>query len=392
MGEVMLDAGTGQAVQQEDVVMRATDPVIPGGIGLTPADFAAQYPTPLDPTELLAMCEDTGLLMSVPEIPTGLKQEHWRELNAMSVTGTSNNSVFFGDGLCPEDYGHDGDNYTVTLKNLGVKKSLTISDIIHSAAIAAANWNGINTLVGGGAGSSGLPGGETMGTFMREHVADVKEKEIRLASTLTLNALDKFIALGSTATSGLQFTGFEEWATEVGVTFHTNVTTASGSFSGIEFDRFLSEACAKPTHVFGHPQAIQEMMSAYFQLGYQGSQVVNFSEGNRITPGFNFGAFVNTGVGRLQVVSDIAFTRLASGTGSFVSDLFTMRMTHNGEPLVYRAVQIPLALKDLAPGCTAVAFEVWTKQALIIKNACMHGQYTGFFTGRSTVTTCTAIG
>lgn len=386
--EVMLDVANGQPA----LVERATDPVIPGGIGQTPSDFAAQYPTPLDTTELIAMCEEVGMLQAIPEIGTGLKQHTWRELNALSVTGSNNTNIFFADGVCPEDYGHDGTNYTVTLKNLGTKKSLTISDIMHSAAVASANWNGINTLVGGGAGSSGIPGGENMGSFIREHVASVKEKEMRLASVLTLNALDRFLVLGSTATSALQFDGFEQWQTNMGVTFHTNATAASGSFSGVAFDRWLSEACAKPTHVFGHPQAIQEMMSAYFQLGYQGSQIVNFSDGNRITPGFNFGAFVNTGVGRLQVVSDIHFTKTASGATTFMSRLYAMRMTHNGEPLVYQNVQIPLGINDLAPGCTAVSFQTWTKRALIIKNACMHGEYTGFFTGRASITTCTNIG
>jgi len=68
-----------------------------------------------------------------------------------------------------------------------------------------------------------------------------------------------------------------------------------------------------------------------------------------------------------------------------------MRMNHNGVPLVYKLTQIPLAMKDLVPGCTAISFEVWAKTALIIKHCCAHGDYTGFFTGRI-VTTCPVIG
>jgi hypothetical protein len=41
---------------------------------------------------------------------------------------------------------NDGDN-TVNLKNLG-RRTIGINDIMHSAAIAGANWNGINRLVG----------------------------------------------------------------------------------------------------------------------------------------------------------------------------------------------------------------------------------------------------
>jgi hypothetical protein len=172
---------------------------------------------------------------------------------------------------------------------------------------------------------------------------------------------------------------------------HTNDNSASGTFSGLAFDRFLSESCAKPTHVLGSPQAIQEMLSAYFQLGYQGSQLVNFQDGDRITPGFNFAGFVNTGVGRLQVVSDENFTRANAGGGAFQADLWPMRFTHNGEPLVYKINQIPLSLNDLVPGCTAISFQVWAATALVIKACCAQGQFTSQFTGRI-VTTCTQIG
>ena len=135
------------------------------------------------------------------------------------------------------------------------------------------------------------------------------------------------------------------------------------------------------------------MMSAYFQLGYQGSQVVNHASGDRIIPGFNFGGFVNTGIGRLQVIADANFTRTANGGNTnFTSALYALRMNHNGEPLVYRATQIPLSLVDLAPGCTAISFEIWKKTALVVKALCAQSVYTFQAWSGRVVSTCTQIG
>jgi hypothetical protein len=274
------------------------------------------------------------------------------------------------------------------LKNLGAKKSLTISDIMHSAAVVAGGA-GIEALLGGYASGQGLPGAKDIATFGRESIADLKEKEVRLGMTLTLNGEDRLLAVGDVDTRPLEFDGIENRVS--GVSIHSR--TASGTISADDFDRFVGEACAKPNVVFGHPTAIQELMSAYFQLGFQGSQVINVSSGDRIVPGFNFGGFVNTGIGRLQVVADANFTRTANGAGTnFSSTLYALRTNHNGEPLVYRATQIPLSLIDLAPGCTAISFEVWKKTALIIKQLCAQSAYTfQAFTGR-VVTTCTRIG
>lgn len=388
-GERVLDMG---ADGQGAFVSRTTDPVILPQPYSSPADFSAQYPTPLDPLEVVAMCEELSLWQALPEETTALQQFTWRELNSLAFTSGSA-YISFADGECPEEYTHDGSNSTVTLKNIGAKKTLSISDIMHSRAVASANWHGINTLLGPVPAGEGLPGGSDAGSFNQEFVADVKEKEVRLAMTLVLNGWDRLIALGDTNSNSLEFDGFEQWATNMSCTMHTNSSeySASGSFSGITFDRWLAEGCAKPTTLFGHPQAMQELMSAYFQLGFQGSQVVNFDTGDRIVPGFNFAGFVNTGVGRLAVVADNNFTRTAGGANLFVSHIFAMRMNHNGVPLVYKLTQIPLALKDLVPGCTAISFEVWAKTSLIIKHCCAHGDYTGFFTGRI-VTTCPVIG
>jgi len=387
-GEAILDLSNGSP---DSVVAKATDPVILPQPYSKPADFIAQYPTPLDPTEIIAMCEEVSVLMAIPQRPTGLRQETWRELSSLAFTSGSA-YLAFADGECPEEYTHDGDNTTITLKNVGAKKTLSISDIMHSSAVAGANWHGINQLVGGLPSSEGIPGGSDLATFQTEYVADVKEKEVRLAMTLVINGTDKLLVDGDANGNALEFDGIEQWQTNQSVTFHTNDTSASGTFSAIAFDRFLSESCANPTHVFGHPQAIQEMLAAYFQLGFAGSQVVNVADGNRITPGFNFAGFVNTGIGRLTVVADNNFAKAAAGTATFSASLWAMRMTHNGVPFVYRPVQIPLAMRNLVPGCTAVSFEVWEKSALIIKNACAHGQFTSIFTGRASVATCAVIG
>ena len=387
--EVILNLGD-DAAQDPAFVKRATDPVILPQPYVKPADFAAQYPQPLDPTEIITMCEEVTLLQAIPDDSTQLNAHLWREMTSLEFSSGSS-YIAFADGECPEEYRHDGGNLTATLKNIGAKKTLSIRDIMHSAAVAGGNWHGINTLIGGFPAGEGVPGGADFATFQAEYVASVKEKEIRTAMTLVMNGWDRLLVLGDTNTNSLEFDGIELWEANNTCTIRGNDNDSSGTFSAIAFDRFLSESCAKPTHVLGHPQAVQEMLSAYFQLGYQGSQVVNFSSGDRITPGYNFAGFVNTGVGRLAVVADNNFTRTNIGGGAFQADLWPMRFTHNGEPLVYKLNQIPLSLNDLVPGCTAVSFQVWAATALIIKACCAQSQFTSQFTGRI-VSTCTTIG
>lgn len=382
-GEKINDVVNGEVFRSQ------TDPVISPNYS-SPADFAAQYPTPLDPTEVLNLCEEITLWTRLPEQTTSLSSYTWREMTSLRLTSGSN-YVAFQDGYCPEEYTHDGANTTISLKNIGTKKNLSIRDIMHSTAVASANWHGINTLVGAAPIGEGLPGGLDYGTFRREVVRNVKEKEVRLAMTLIMNEWDELLVNGDATDNSLEFDGFEKWATNQSCTMHTNDNSASGSFSSTSFDRFLSEGCAKPTTLMGHPQAMQEVLMGYFTLGFQGSQVLNFSSGDRIVPGFNFASFVNTGIGRMEVIADNNFTRTASGSTTFQADVWAMRMTHNGEPLVFKITQIPLSLMDLNPGCTAISFEVWAATALIIKNCCMHGRYTTQFTGRI-VSTCTVIG
>jgi len=394
MTETVLDLANGGAFGAEvtaPVITRATDPVISPQPYSSPADFSAQYPTPLDTTEIMDKCEEISMWKALPEIRTGLKVYTWREMNSLAFTSGSA-YIAFADGACPEEYVHDGENMTVTLKNLGAKKSLSISDIMHSQAVAGANWNGINTLIGPFPSSEGMPGGMDLGTFQREIVRDVKEKEVRLAMTLVLNGWDRLLIQGDSSSRTLEFDGIENWASNTSCSMHTNsgAWATSGTLSATTFDRWLAESCAKQTHIAGTPQAIQELLSAYYQLGFAGSQVVNHADGDRIIPGFNFASFVNTGIGRLTVIADNNFTSTAAGAVTQVH-LWALRMYHNGEPLVYKITQIPLAYKDLAPGCTAISFEVWTKTALVIKACCAHGDYTTQIVG-NIVSTCGVIG
>lgn len=385
MNEPVLNLGVDANVEKA-FVSRATDPVV-SNVG-TPIDFAAQYPQPLNTEELVAMCEELGAWRAIPELRTSLQSETWRELNELAFTSGSS-YISFADGACPEEYYHDGDNTTVTTKWFGAKKSLTDSDILHSMAVAAAGWNGINQLVGGFASGAGLPGAEGGNTFINQRIADLKAKEMTLASTLVMNGWDKLLVTGDKDGNALEFDGIENYVT-AGNGARASVVDASGTFSAASFDRFLSEGCAMPTDIFGHPQAIQETMSAYFQLGFAGSQVVNFTSGNRITPGFNFGSELNTGIGTLRMHADRNFTKSAAGASSFQSKLYALRMNHNGLPLVYKLSQIPLSFKDLTPGCTSISFQIAARSALVIKALCAQAVYTSLFQGRS-VTSCPVI-
>lgn len=382
---VVLNLGA-DAVTERAFVDRATDPVVTN-VG-TPADFAAQFPTPLDQSELLALCEEVSLIKAIPEQFTGLKTYTWREMSSLAFTSGSS-YIGFADGACPEEYTHNGANTSVDLKNIGAKKSLTLSDIMHSVASIAAGY-GINNLVGGFAAGAQLPGGGMETVFSQARIADLKAKEMQLASVLVMNGWDRLLALGDKVTNPLEFDGIEKWVTVANGAHGNSALSASGTFSAAEFDRFLAEGCAKPTHIFGHPAAIQEMLSSYFQLGFQGSQVIQYQNGASLIPGFNFAGVVNTGIGQLVCVADVNFTRTDDNDGKFTSNLYPLRMKHNGEDLVYRLTQIPLAFKDLAPGCTAISFQIWAKTALVVKLMCAQNLYTSHFQG-NIATTCTRV-
>ena len=117
-GEVILNLGGGvERAFTAGTVQRAADPALVGA-AVTPIDFAAQFPQPLDTTEIVAMCEELSFWKSLPEKQTALKAETWRELNELAFTSGSS-YISFADGACPEEFYHDGDNSTITLKNIG---------------------------------------------------------------------------------------------------------------------------------------------------------------------------------------------------------------------------------------------------------------------------------
>lgn len=364
-------------VTQAPLVTRATDPVV-SNVG-TPTDFAAQFPTPLDPTELLRLAEEVNLYRYIPVKRTMLQAETWREMTSLVYTsGTT--WIAFADGACPEEYTHDGTNQTITLKNVGAKKSLTISDIMHSAAIAALPMGAINRLLGPAVTGEGLPGVNNVQSEMLGAIADLKEKEVVLAGVLVLNGIDRLLVKGNSSSNSLEFDGVEKWLVSgSGVSMPASFT---GTFSALTYDRFLFETPVRPTVLMGHPAALQEVQSGYYQLGFQASQQIIFNAGNRIVPGYNFASSVNTAVGTISLVSDSNFTRTNTGGSTFQASIYGIRATHNGEQLLYRPVQIPLAIKDLMPGCTAISFELWEKSGLVIKNRPFHTNWTGLFSGR----------
>lgn len=386
MSDQVLNLGSDASVEKA-FVSKATDPVVSNVA--TPIDFAAQYPQPLNTEELIAMCEEITAWRTLPEVRTNLQGETWRELNELAFTSGSS-YIAFADGACPEEYYHDGDNQTITTKWIGAKKSLTDSDILHSMAVAAAGWNGINQLVGGFPGSQGLPGESGVtASSPNQMVGNLKAKEMALASTLVMNGWDRLLVLGNAGNNALEFSGIETLITS-GNGARSSVVDASGTFDAAKFDRFLSEGCAMPTDLFGHPQAMQELLMGYMQLTWQGSQQITYSNGNRITPGFNFASEVNTGIGSLRVHADRNFTKTAAGATTFQSDIFALRMNHNGMPLVYKLTQIPLSFKDLTPGCTAISFAIQARTALVVKAYCAQARYRSLFNGR-VVSSCPTI-
>lgn len=383
--EVVLNLGADAAVEKA-FVSKATDPVVSNVA--TPGDFAAQFPNPLDTTELVTMCEELNTWRSIPEVFTGLKTYTWREMNALAFT-VSGSYIGFADGACPEEYSHSGNNLSVDLKNIGAKKSLTISDIMHSVASIGAGY-GINRLAPGWARGDQVPGGSPDTSGYLGMIADLKAKEMQLGGALVLNGWDNLLVNGSSSINALHFDGITTQVTAAAGAHANSAGDASGTFTADDFDGFLGEGCAVPTHIFGNPQVIQAMLSAYFQLGFQGSHVINTSQQEKIIPGFNFAGEVFTGRGRMTVVADVNFALTSVGGGKVSGNLYPLRMTHNGEPLVYKITQIPLAFKDLMPGCTAISFQIWAKTALVIKGLCAQNVYTKRYS-LNTATTCVRI-
>lgn len=385
MEEIMQDLGNGGG--GAPMIERSSDPVITPAYS-TPGDFSAQWATPLDPTEVLAMAEETSLYKYIPALRGMLKEETWREMNSLAFTSGSS-YISFADGTCPEEFAHSGSNTTISLKTQGAKKSLGISDIMHSQFVASLPMGGINKMLGAVSAFEGLPGQQGIDAETLGRISDMKAEEILLATILVLNGQDRLLATGNKTSNSLEYDGLLTLLS-TGAACHVPTST-TGTFNALGYDRFLAESTVRPTVIMGHPTALQEFQAGYFQLGFQSSQQIIMNDGNRIVPGYSFASSVNTAVGTLGMVADLNFTRTNTGGSTFQSPLLSLRMTHNGVPLVYRRVQIPLSYKDLWPGCTAISFMIWEKSALIVKHACAHGRFDSIFTGRI-VTTSPVVG
>ena len=343
--------------------LRDTDPVMSPSPVPTPGDFANEFGTPVDPTELLVLCEELGLYTAFPEIVNGSRVESWRELTQLEFASGCD-SCAFHPGECPEDSVHHTDTESVTKRHFGVKKSLTESDIRHSIA-AIAGGVGVNQLIGG-FNDQGLPGELDAASLIRGGVADLKEKELRLAMILVLNCWDDLLVNGDNVANPHEFDGIGQSITAAhGARACPNWMT--GTFSASTFDQFLAAGCAHPQAILGHPTALAQIALGYYAIG---SQTVFFDRNEGIIPGLNFASQIMAGIGPIALIGDSRFPRVSRAGGAFDTIVYPVRLTHNGEPLIYKATQIPLSAKDLTPGCTAVAFEVWAVSALVVKAMC----------------------
>lgn len=359
-----------------EIKTRATDPTILPQPYVSPPDFSNEFGVPVDTTEIITLCDETGLYRSLPEVVNGSKTDSWREMDSLAMTSGAN-WVAFEAGGCPEETTLGSTGKTIDKKHIGAKKTLSESDLQHSIASIAAGY-GMRELIGP-TGSSHAPG-ESIATFARQNIANVKEKEILAQWILVLNGWDELLVKGSVSANSEEFNGFENYVTAANGA-RTNSGVYSGTFTASRFDEWLAAGCAKPTHLFGHPTALQALKLGYWQLGSTPQNQLNFSDGGSIQAGWTFIDSLHTSIGPLVLVPDSRFTRTDHSNGTFTSSLFAMRMSHNGEPLVYKATQIPLAFKDLAPGCSAISFVTWAVTALVIKHMCAHGFYSSIFNG-----------
>lgn len=362
--------------QMRSLQTRATDPLIAGTPPYRANDFTLEFGVPVDTTEIMALCEEISLYDGLPEVINGANTDSWLEMNALYFTG-GQNFVAFGNGECPEEYTSNTVNRTVAKKHLGAKRTLSQSDIVHSMASIAAGY-GVSALVGPTAAW------DSPNTFMRSAVGDAKEKEIRRAMTLTLNGWDELLVKGSVSNNAEEFDGIETIIT-TGNGARANFDNAvySGTFSAARFDEWIAAGCARPTHIFGHPTALQALKMGYWGLGANSgpAQIVTNGSNGAIRAGLTFVDVIQTAIGPITLIGDTRFSRTDHGDGTFSSNLYPIRMVHNGEPLLYKATQIPLNFKDLAPGCTAISFMTWAVSALTIKHMCAQGVYRSRFAG-----------
>lgn len=341
-----------------------------------PGDFAAQYPQPLDPTEILTECEEINVWRALEEVVTPFNADQWREMTDIdfaTATGLLNDG-FFEKGGCPDRITASGGNITVTRRFIGAQQTLSYEDIQHSAAVAAIRGLGISRLMTHTVG----------GPDVIDVVRDAKAKEIRKQEIITLNLWDLALVKGNNVVNSLAFDGMETQVTAAGGA-RVNADN-TGTFNIEEFDNFIVAGCARPTHAFGHPKALEAIKKGYLSLGATGGtqpiqQIVLQNNNGKVIPGVTLADTVNTTAGPLQLVPDFRFTAAQVADHSFSSTVFLLRVRHNGEPLVYKSTQTPLVFKDLSPGCTAISFMVYAVTSLVIKHMCAQAAFTSQFAG-----------
>jgi hypothetical protein len=364
--------GNGQQVVEKT----QTDPVVLLQPYSAPSDFAAQYPQPLDPTEILTECEEINVWKALPEKVTPFNADQWREMTDLDFATAAGlaNDGFFQKGGCPDRITASGENISVTRMYIGASQTLAFEDITHSAAVAAVKWLGISRLLHVQAG----------GPSVIDVVRDAKAKEIKKQEIIVLNNWDLALVKGNSAVNTLAFDGMETQVTAANGA-RVNADT-SGTFDVEEFDNFLVAGCVRPTHIFGHPKALEAIKKGYMALAAVGGtqpvqQVVLSQTNGTVVPGITLADKVNTTVGPITLVPDFRFTATQVADHAFDSTVYALRMRHDGEDIVYKSTQTPLVFKDLSPGCTAISFMVYAVTSLVIKHMCAQAAWTSQFVG-----------
>lgn len=335
-----------------------------------PGDFTLEFPQPLDPTEIFTLCEEVSVYRALPEVRTPLNAHSWIEMTALDFATATEYDGFFSKGACPDRITASGESKTVTHKYIGAQQTLTDEDIRHSAAVSAMQGVGVNRL---------------LQMDVITSLRNAKIKEARKLEIITVENWDLALVKGNSTVNTLAFDGIETQVTSAnGARVNSNST---GTFDVEHFDYWLTAGCKKPTHLFGHPVALSNLKKAYLSMGATAGtapvQQIVLSRGidGGVVPGMVLADELFTSVGRLMLIPDMRFTATQVGADTFSSTIYALVMQHLGEPIVFKSVQTPLSFKDLAPGCTAVSFEIYAVTALVIKHMCAQAAYTARFEG-----------
>jgi len=115
-----------EQVNKALVEKTVTDPVVLLQPYSQPADFTAEYPQPLDPTEILTLCEEITTYQALPEVVTDTNADQWREMTGLDFTGAGvANDGFFLKGGCPDPHARTGENLSITRMYIGDQATLT---------------------------------------------------------------------------------------------------------------------------------------------------------------------------------------------------------------------------------------------------------------------------